>query len=101
MSKRTKKRERRERETLTSAERTNVYRNLLRMNGAFEISLQSLGELALLLNPRDLREMRGLTQEVQTEINGLLLERLHGIEMDDWATFGKIRAAMEKRLRGD
>lgn len=86
--------------SLTSAERMDVYRSMLRLNRAFHVAVQSLDDLAQFFSRRDLREMRGLTQEVQTEINGLMLERLHSIEMDDWAQFGKIRTAMEKRLRG-
>lgn len=44
--------------------------------------------------------MRGLTQEVQFEINYLLFNTLHSSEEQDWAQFGKVRTALEKRLRG-
>jgi hypothetical protein len=86
--------------SLTTAERMDVYRSIFRLNCAFHVAVQSLDDLAQFFSRKDLRDMRGLTQEVQTEINGLMLERLHSIEMDDWAQFGKIRIALEKRLRG-
>jgi len=51
------------------------------------------------LNARDLRDMLGLAQEVQLEINTGLLNQLDSIENDDWAQFGKVRIALEKRLK--
>ena len=36
---------------------------------------------------------------MQADINQELLEALHGMELDDWARFGKVRQAEEKRLR--
>lgn len=54
----------------------------------------------MIFNPHDLREMRGLTQEVQLEINTMLLDQLESAEQNDHAQFGKVRIAMEKRLRG-
>jgi hypothetical protein len=51
------------------------------------------------LNARDLRDMLGLTQEVQLEINTGLLNQLDSIENDDWAQLGKVRTALEKRLK--
>ncbi|HZU30213.1 MAG TPA: hypothetical protein VFB79_03805 [Candidatus Angelobacter sp.] len=63
--------------------------------------LQQLDDLAQarILNARKIREMSGLTQEVQLEINTLLLGPLDALEHEDWGTFGKVRIAMEKRLR--
>jgi hypothetical protein len=43
--------------------------------------------------------MRGLAQEVQLEINTGLLDSFEPVEHDDWAQFGKVRIAQEKRLR--
>lgn len=71
---------------------------LLRLS--FHLAVQTLDELKVLLPPRDLKDMRGLTQEVQLEINYLLLDRLYSLEQHDWAQFGKVRTALEKRLRG-
>lgn len=48
---------------------------------------------------RDMREVSGLTQGVQLEINTLLLGDLNSLEHDDWGAFGKVRIVMEKRLR--
>jgi len=42
---------------------------------------------------------QGYAQELQAEINQELLETMHQTELDDWARFGKIRQAEEKRLR--
>lgn len=56
--------------------------------------------MKVLLSPQDLKDMRGLTQEVQFEINYLLFNTLHSSEEQDWAQFGKVRTALEKRLRG-
>jgi hypothetical protein len=86
---------------LSSGERAEVYRLIFRLNRSFHFIIQRLDELAQtrLFNPRDLREMRGFTQEVQLEINTGLLDPLESVEMDDWAQFGKVRKAMEKRLK--
>ena len=86
---------------LTSSERAEVYRLLFLLNRSFDLIVRRLDELgqAGLFTPRDLREMRGLTQEVQLEINTLLLGPLDSLEHDDWGTFGRVRIAKEKRLR--
>jgi hypothetical protein len=86
---------------LTSSERAEVYRLLFLLNRSFDLIVQRLDELGQtgLFPSRDLREMRGLTQEVQLEINTLLLGPLDSLEHDDWGTFGRVRMAMEKRLR--
>jgi hypothetical protein len=86
----------------TSGERQEVYRRIFLLNRSFHFIVQRLDELAQtkIFHPRDLREMRSLAQEVQLEINTGLLDPLETVEMDDWAQFGKVRKAMEKRLRG-
>jgi hypothetical protein len=86
---------------LTSSERAKVYRLLFLLNRSFDLIVQRLDELGQtgLFTSRDLREMRGLTQEIQLEINTLLLGPLDSLEHDDWGTFGRVRIAMEKRLR--
>jgi hypothetical protein len=43
--------------------------------------------------------MCGLAQEVQLEINTTLLGPLDSLEHNDWGEFGKVRIAIEKRLR--
>lgn len=86
---------------LTSSERAGVYRLLFLLNRSFDLIVQRLDELGQtgLFSSRDLREMRGLTQEVQLEINTGLLDSFESVEHDDWAQFGKVRIALEKRLR--
>jgi hypothetical protein len=85
----------------TSRERMEVYRRIFLLNRSFHLIVQRLEELGKtsILNTRDLRDMLGLTQEVQLEINTGLLNQLDSIENDDWAQFGKVRIALEKRLR--
>lgn len=86
--------------TFTSGERQEIYRRIFLLNRSFHFAVKTLDELKVLLPPRDLKDMRGLTQEVQLEINYLLLDRLYSLEQHDWAQFGKVRIALEKRLRG-
>jgi hypothetical protein len=83
-----------------SQERMDVYKRLFLLNRSFHFIVQRLGELAPLFAAQDLKDMLGLTQEVQLEINHLLLGRLESMEERDWAHFGKVRIALEKRLRG-
>lgn len=85
--------------TLTSDERQNVYRQMFLLNRSFHSIVQRLDELKRFFSPQDLRDMRGLTQEVQTEINHLILNKLESIEESDWAQFGKVRTEMERRLK--
>src|SRR5258708_4753161 len=86
---------------LTSSERAEVYRLLFLLNRSFNLIVQRLDELGQtgLFTSRDLREMRGLTQEVQLEINTGLLDSFESVENDDCGHFGKVRIALEKRLR--
>jgi hypothetical protein len=86
---------------LSSRERLSAYLLLSRLNRSFHLivcRLSQAGELGL-LNQLETKEMLGLTQEVQTEINGLVLNSLESLESIDWTRFGKVRAAMEKRLK--
>jgi hypothetical protein len=87
---------------LNSRDRADVYRHLFLLNGSFALIVQLLDELAQsrIFKARYVREMRGLAQEVQLEINTVLLNPLESVELNDWARFGEIRKAMEKRLRG-
>lgn len=85
---------------LTATERQNVYRRLFQLNRSFSSIVERLDELKRFLTAQDLKDMKGLAQEVQTEINHLVLSKLESIEERDWAHFGTVRTAMEKRLRG-
>ena len=83
----------------TSGERQNIYRHLFLLNRSFHLIVQRLDQLKFLFHPRDLRDMLGMTQEVQLEINTILLGPLESAENNDWAQFGKVRVALEKRLK--
>jgi hypothetical protein len=87
---------------LSSGQRAQVYKVLYRLNRLFHFTVHWLtaSERLGVLQAGDIQEMIGLTQEVQLEINTLFLDRLAQIELDDHATYGKVRSAMEKRLRG-
>jgi hypothetical protein len=75
---------------LTSRERTEVYRQIFLLNRSFGCIVQRLDDLAQtrIFKVRDIREVRGLAQEVQLEINTMLLGPLDSLEHDDW---GEIR----------
>lgn len=85
----------------TSGERQEVYRLMFLLNRSFHLIVQRLEELGKtsIVNARDLKDALGLTQEVQLGINTMLLDQLDPCENDDWAQFGKVRIAMEKRLK--
>lgn len=84
----------------TSAERQDIYRRLFLLNRSFHLIVLRLDELKNLLSSQDLKDMRGMTQEVQLEINTALLNTLESAENNDFAQFGKVRIALEKRLKG-
>jgi hypothetical protein len=86
----------------TSGQRMDVYRNIFLLNRSFHFIVQRLGELAEtgIFNPKYIKEIIGLIQEAQLEANTYLLDPLHSVELDDHAHFGKVRIAMEKRLKG-
>jgi hypothetical protein len=48
---------------------------------------------------RQTRSFKDSTRELQADINDALLETIHKSELKDWAEFGKIRAAYEKKLK--
>ena len=85
----------------TSGEREDIYRLMFLLNRSFHLIVQRLEELGKtsIINARDLRDVLGLTQEVQLGINTAVLDTLDSAENDDWAQFGKVRIAMEKRLK--
>jgi hypothetical protein len=86
---------------LTSRERAELYRQIFLLNRSFDLIVQRLDNLSQtrIFRARDIREARGLAQEVQLEINTTLLGPLDSLEHEDWGEFGKVRIAMEKRLR--
>lgn len=86
---------------LTSEERVKVYRLLFRLNRSFHLIVSRLSEADTfgIWSSQDIKEMLGLTQEIQLEINTLLLDRFGTIEDRDYAHFGKLRVAMEKKAQ--
>jgi hypothetical protein len=86
---------------LTSRERAELYRQIFLLNRSFDLIVQRLDVLAQtrIFSSREMREVSGLAQEVQLEINTTLLGPLDSLEHEDWGEFGKVRIAMEKRLR--
>jgi hypothetical protein len=78
-----------------------IYHTLYRLNLSFSnivmrcASLQEAG----ILSVKNTQLYQGLTQELQSELNGLLLEDMHDIELDEAALFGKISQAREEELR--
>lgn len=85
---------------LTSRERAELYRQIFLLNRSFDLIVQRLGDLAQtrIFNARDIREMCGLTQEVQLEINTALLGPLDSLEHDDWGEFGKATKRLRRRF---
>ncbi|HLJ26678.1 MAG TPA: hypothetical protein VKY85_08205 [Candidatus Angelobacter sp.] len=71
------------------------------MNRSYHLILCRLQELRSfrIFPARRLTELRGLTREMQLEINFHLLEQLKANEAEDWQTSGKVRTAREKRFK--
>jgi hypothetical protein len=86
---------------LEVTKKLHVYHTLYRLNLSFTNivghcrTLQESGSL----KAKSSKVFQGYVQELQAEINQELLERMHDDELEDWARFGKIRLAEEKRLR--
>jgi hypothetical protein len=66
---------------MNSQERLDVYRLLFLLNGSFAFITQLLDEFAGngIFSRGDLRELQGLAQEVQLEINTVLLNPLESV----------------------
>src|SRR5215470_17347988 len=84
---------------LTSGDRLQVYKALFLVNRSFHFIIWRLTDLRRFrtFNSKTLAELRGLTQEMQVEINSYLAERLHTVENEDWGSFGKVRVLRERR----
>ena len=66
-----------------------IYRRLFLLNRSFHVIVMRLDELKPLFTAQDLKDMCGLTQEIQLGINTALLDSLDSAENDDWAQFEK------------
>ena len=86
---------------LDVTKKLHVYHLLYRLNLSFAAIVRRCREFQQTrrFNFSDLTVYQGLAQELQADINQSLLETLHQDELDDWARFGKVSAALEKRLR--
>src|SRR6185437_4069166 len=93
--------ERQQMAALDVIKKLHVYHTLYRLNISFSNIVRNCRTLqeAGIFKQKDMRLYQGLTQELQSEINELLLGTMHSVESDDWGRFGKVRAAEEKRLR--
>ena len=78
-----------------------IYHTLYRLNLSFSNIVTRCNTLqeAGILSVKNTLLYQGLTQELQSEINGLLLEDMHDIELNEAARFGKISQAREEELR--
>lgn len=81
--------------------KSNTYRTLYRVNRAFDFISSQLGELgqAGLLKQGMLRTFQTFTGELQAEINQHVVGELHTVEERDWAQLGRVRNAIEKRIK--
>lgn len=86
---------------LDVTKKLHVYHTLYRLNLSFSNIVAYCANLqeAGIFTRKNAKLYQGLTQELQSEINELLLQDMHEIEFDDWGRFGKVRQAEEKRIR--
>ncbi len=64
-----------------SAERMDIYRSMFLLNRGFHFIVQRLEHVGkIMMKDRDLRDMLGMTQEIQLEINTLVLNNLDSVE---------------------
>lgn len=86
---------------LTSEQRAKAYRLLFQLNRSFHLIVRRLSEARALdmITALDARDMIGLAQEIQLEINLAVWDRLQQFEENDFCQFGKVRTALEKRLK--
>jgi hypothetical protein len=85
----------------TSGERQDIYKRMFLLNRSFHFIVLRLEELGRtgIISSLDLKDYLGITQETQLGINTAVLNILDPVENHDHAQFGKVRTAMEKRLR--
>jgi hypothetical protein len=78
-----------------------IYHTLYRFNLSFSniVTRCNILQEAGIFSLKNTKLYQGLAQELQCEINGLLLETMHDIELDEAAHFGKVSQAREEELR--
>jgi len=87
---------------LDVTQKTEIYETLSGINLAFHAIVEHLQTMRQsgILRSQYARVLQGLTQELQSEVNVELLEKMNQIELRDWARYGKVRIKWEKYLRG-
>src|ERR1041384_3081660 len=83
------------------SKKAGIYHILYQINAAFCALVGHYRELRRtgVLSAKFTRRYEGFTRELQAEFNQDFLLPLHGIELEDWARFGKVREQWEKRLK--
>jgi hypothetical protein len=84
----------------SSEEKLHAYAVLARVNHSFRNVVDNLQNLqeSVAFDPAELKLFRGLTQELQAQLNHKLLSTLMQIEEKHAFEFGKMRIAMEHQL---
>lgn len=80
-------------------EKYRAYHVLACLNRSFQQIIFNLGELkkAGIFTTKQLNTLRGISQELQADINFHALERLHTVEQEDWRRFGKVRIQRDRK----
>jgi hypothetical protein len=86
---------------LDVTKKAEIYHILYQINSSFAAIVEHFAALqqAGVVTAKSKREFQGFTQEIQAEFNQTFLLDWHQTEMEDWYRFGKLRQAVEKRLR--
>lgn len=88
--------------TTDLTKKAGIYHILYQINAGFCAIVDHYQELRQtgMLSAKVTRRYEGFTRELQAEFNQDFLLPLHGIEMEDWAHYGKVRQQWEEYLRG-
>ena len=88
---------------LDVTEKARIYHTLAQMSFSFSSIVRYCADLeqAGALTPKAKSRFQAFTVEVQGELNLEVLEHMDGVEMEDWARGGRVRAKWEKYLRDE
>lgn len=88
--------------TFDITQKARIYHTLAQMSSSFSSIIRYCEDLEVAgaLTCKYKRLFQAYTIEVQGELNLEVLDHMEGIEMEDWAKGGKVRAQWEKYLRG-
>jgi hypothetical protein len=86
---------------LDVTKKAEIYHILYQINSSFAAIVEHYSALRKMgaITAESTREFQGFTQELQAEFNQDFLLDWYETEMEDWSRFGKVRQAVEKRLR--